>query len=229
MEEDRSMKITKFVPALFVCTFALVVGAVAFAETTTDKTKETTKTTATAPTGDAAHQAMMAEMAKYAMPGKEHETLKSMEGKWKATVKMWTGGPEPQVSEGTTDNEMEFGGRVLESQFKGEMMGSKFSGLSLVGYDNKKKEYWSFWTDDMSTGAMMTTGPASPDGKTITTKGMMEGMDGKPTEHVLTTKIVDANTHTFTMAANMGGKMTTIMEITYSRSGSAQSAAGTEK
>ena len=217
------MKSTKFVSMALACTFALVVGAVAFAETSKDA-----KTT-TPPTGDAATQAMMAEWAKNATPGKEHATLKTMEGKWKATVKTWMGGPEPQVSVGTCDNEMEFGGRVLEGTFKGEMMGSKFNGLSLMGFDNKKREYWSFWTDDMSTGGMMTTGTASADGKTITMKGMMDGMDGKPTEHVLTTKIVDANTHTFTIAQNMGGKMTTMMEITYTRSGSSQSAAGTDK
>jgi hypothetical protein len=133
---------------------------------------------------------------------------------------MWTGPGEPTVTTGTMDNEMEFGGRVLEGTYKGEMMGSKFNGLSLMGYDNRKKEYWSVWTDDMSTSAMMMTGTATADGKTITMKGMMEGPDGKPTEHVMTTKIVDPDTHVFTMAANMGGQMTPMMEITYNRSGS---------
>jgi hypothetical protein len=220
------MKSTKFGPAALLCCGALLLAAPAFADAT-DKAKDAkTTTTATAPQGDAAHQAMMAEMAKYAMPGKEHEMLKGMEGKWKATVKMWTGPGEPTVSEGSMDNEMEFGGRVLEGQFKGTMMGSKFEGLSLMGFDNKKREYWSFWTDDMSTGAAMMTGPASTDGKTITLKGMLEGPDGKPTEHVMTTKIVDADTHVFTMAGNMGGQMVTMMEITYTRQGASRSAQG---
>ena len=215
------MKNTTFLPTALLCCGALLLAAPAFAaDTTTEKTKDTTKAAATAPAGDAAHQAMMAEMAKYAMPGKEHEMLKGMEGKWKATVKMWMAPGEPTVTEGTMDNEMEFGGRVLQGEFKGEMMGSKFNGLSLMGYDNKKKEYWSFWTDDMSTGAMMMTGTATADGKTITMKGTMEGPDGKPTPHVMTTKIVSPDTHVFTMAAEMGGKMTNMMEITYNRSGS---------
>jgi hypothetical protein len=212
------MKSTRFVPAALLCCGALLLAVPASADSHMDKPKDA-KTT-TAPTGDAAHEAMMAEMAKYGMPGKEHAVLKGMEGKWKATVKMWTGPGEPTVTTGTMDNEMEFGGRVLEGTYKGEMMGSKFNGLSLMGYDNRKKEYWSFWTDDMSTSAMMMTGTATADGKTITMKGMMEGPDGKPTEHVMTTKIVDPDTHVFTMAANMGGQMTPMMEITYNRSGS---------
>ena len=217
------MKSTMFVPAALLCCGALLASAPASAESTTDKAKDA-KTAATAPSGDAAHQAMMAEMAKFSMPGKEHETLKGMEGKWKATVKMWTGPGEPTVTQGSMDNEMEFGGRMLEGQFKGDMMGMKMEGLSLMGYDNKKKEFWSFWTDNMSTSAMMMNGPASADGKTITMKGMMDGMDGKPTEHVMTTKIVDPDTHVFTMAAMMGGKMTTMMEITYNRQGSTRTA-----
>ena len=221
------MKSTTFGPAALLCCAALLVSAPAFAETT-DKTKDA-KTTTTTPTGDAAHEAMMAEMAKYAMPGKEHTVLKGMEGKWKATVKMWTGPGEPTVTSGTMDNEMEFGGRVLEGTYKGEMMGSKFNGLSLMGYDNKKKEYWSFWTDDMSTSAMMMWGTATADGKTITMKGTMEGWDGKPTEHVMTTQIVGPDTHVFTMAANMGGKLTPMMEITYNRSGSSNAALGENK
>jgi uncharacterized protein DUF1579 len=226
------MKSTTFGPAALLCCAALLVSAPAFAESHLDKTKDTkaTTTTTTTPTNDAAtHEAMMAEMAKYSMPGKEHATLKSMEGKWKATVKMWTGPGEPTVTEGTMDNEMEFGGRVLEGTYKGEMMGSKFHGLSLMGFDNRKQEYWSFWTDDMNTSAMMMTGTATADGKTITMKGMMEGPDGKPTEHVMTTKIMGPDTHVFTMAANMGGKMTPMMEITYNRSGAAGTALGENK
>ena len=206
--------------AAALCAAVLLGSAMANADTPADKTKK-----AAAPAMTPEQQAMMAEMEKNAMPGKEHALLGTMSGKWKATVKTWMSPGDPQVTEGTMDNEMEFGGRVLEGKFKGEMMGAKFNGLSIMGYDNAKKEYWSFWTDDMSTSSMMTTGPASTDGKTITTKGMMEGMDGKPTEHVLTTTIVNPDQHVFTMSMNMGGQMTKVMEITYNRVGTKSAAA----
>ena len=137
------MKSTMFVPAALLCCGALVASAPAFAVTPADKTKEA-KTTAAAPAADPAHDAMMAEMMKYSMPGKEHAMLKGLEGTWKATVKTWTGPGEPTVSTGTMHNEMELGGRMLEGSFKGDMMGMKMEGLSLMGFDNKKQQYWSF-------------------------------------------------------------------------------------
>lgn len=215
------MKSTTFVPAALLCCGAVLLSAPAFAHS--DKAKDA-KTTAATPVGDAAHQAMMAEMAKYSMPGTEHAVLKSMEGKWKATIKTWMAPGAPTVSTGSMDNEVELGGRMLEGEFKGDMMGMKMEGLSLMGYDNKKKEYWSFWTDNMSTAAMMMYGSGSADGKTITVKGTADGPDGKPTEYMMTTKLVDPDTHVFTMETKMGGKFEKTMEITYNRQGSSRSA-----
>lgn len=209
------MKSRTFVFAALALAGTLLAAPAAFAGADADKAKDTKQ--AATPTGDAAHQAMMAEMAKFAMPGKEHEMFKGMAGKWKATVKMWTGAGEPQVSEGTMDNDVELGGRILEGRFKGTFMGNPMEGLSVMGFDNMKKEYWSFWTDDMSTASMMMTGPASTDANTITMKGTSMGPDGKPAEYVATTKIVDANTHVFTMTTKMGDQMMPMMEITYSR------------
>ena len=218
------MKSTMFVPAALLCCGALLAGAPASAaETPTAKTKDA-KTAATAPAGDAAHQAMMAEMAKYSMPGKEHDLLKSMEGKWKATVKTWMAPGEPTTSTGTMDNDMELGGRMLEGQFKGDVMGMKMEGLSLMGFDNKKKEYWSFWSDNMSTASMMMYGTGTPDGKLITLKGVSDGPDGKPADYVMTTRIVDPDTHVFTMETKMGATMQKMMEITYNRQGTTRSA-----
>lgn len=212
------MKSTMFVPAALLCCAATFAVAPASADSHMDKTKDAKATTAAAAApGDAAHQAMMAEMAKYAMPGKQHEVLKGMEGKWKATVKTWMAPGEPAVSSGTMDNEMELGGRMLTGEFKGDMMGMPMEGLSLMGFDNKKQEFWSFWTDNMSTSSMMMYGPGSADGRTITLKGTADGPDGKPTDYVMTTKIVDADTHVFTMETKMQGKLTPMMEITYNR------------
>lgn len=200
---------------------ALVVGAsllaapVASAASHTEKAKAAP---AAAPATDAAHEAMMAEMMKYAMPGAEHKALEALVGTWKATVKSWFAPGEPTVSEGVMVNTMAFSGRCVEGRYKGMFMGMPMEGLSLMGFDNKKKEYWSFWADNMSTAPTMQTGPAGADGKTIVVKGMMDGMDGTPAETVSTTKVVDADTHVYTMAGKMGDQMVTMMEITYTRS-----------
>lgn len=174
-------------------------------------------TTAAAPAMDPAQAAMMAEMMKYAQPGPEHATLASLVGTWKATVKSWMGPGEPAVSQGTMVNTMQFGGRCLEGRYTGEFMGAPFDGVSLMGFDNQKKEWWSFWTDSMSTSSMMQTGVSSTDGKSIVCHGTMAGMDGKPMECTSTTKLVDADTHVYTMSGKMGDQSMTMMEITYQR------------
>ena len=63
---------------------------------------------------------------------------------------------------------------------------------------------------------MWQIGAPAKDG-TITLTGMTDGPDGKPVECVSTTKMVDANTHVFTMASKMGDQMAPLMEITYTR------------
>jgi len=64
---------------------------------------------------------------------------------------------------------------------------------------------------------MLNTGPASADGKSFVLTGSMDGPDGKPSRLTCTTKLVDADTHVFTMAARMGDQEMTMMEITYTR------------
>ena len=84
---------------------------------------------------DPAMEAQMAEMMKYANPGPQHEKLKAMVGTWDATIKSWSGTPEPMVSTGVMKNEMMLGGRLLESEFKGKWMDQPFEGYGLTGYD----------------------------------------------------------------------------------------------
>lgn len=54
-------------------------------------------------------------------------------------------------------------------------------------------------------------------GKMLTTTATMPGPDGKPADVKMVTKIVDANTHVFSMYGVMGGKEQLMMEITYTR------------
>jgi hypothetical protein len=161
--------------------------------------------------------AMMAEMMKAAAPTAEHKGLEAMVGTWHATVKLFAGPGEPMVSAGTMVNAMQFGGRCLEGRYAGTMMGAPMEGLSLMGFDTQKKEYWAFWTDNLSTSSMMQTGPASADRKAIRVKGVAAGPDGKAMEYVSTTKMVDADTHVYTMDTSMDGKLVPWMEITYKR------------
>ena len=166
---------------------------------------------------DAATEAQMAEMMKYANPGPQHEKLKAMVGTWDATIKSWTGAPEPMVSSGVMKNEMMLGGRLLQSEYKGKWMDQPFDGYGLTGYDLKAGKLKSFWTDTMSTSWMVFDGDISADGKEMTSAGTMDGMDGKPMQVRTVTKLEGADKHVYTMYGQFAGKEMPMMEITYNR------------
>jgi hypothetical protein len=80
-------------------------------------------------------------------------------GEWKFTIKSWMDPEaEPMLSEGTAHRTMELGGRVVEEVVESSMMGQPFEGIGRTGYDNLTGEWWSTWTDNMSTGLMTMTG-----------------------------------------------------------------------
>lgn len=167
------------------------------------------------PKTDAAHDAMTADMMKYSQPVAQHAQLKSMVGTWNATVKQWTGGPEPTVTKGVMKNEMTLGGRYLESKFKGTFEGKPMAGYGLTGYDTRRNQLVSFWVDDMSTTWMTTSGGISADGKELSGAGTIDGMDGKPMTIRTVTKIESPARHVYTMFGTMNGQEMPFMEITY--------------
>jgi hypothetical protein len=170
---------------------------------------------ADAPKADAPHDAMMADMMKYGNPGPQHEKLKAMVGTWNATVKSWTGGPEPVVTKGLMKNSMILGGRFLESRYSGTYDGKPFEGLGLTGYDLKKNQLISLWADGGSTSWSTMTGGISEDGKELTSSSTIDGMDGKPMAVRAVTKIESPTKHVYTMYGTMNGQEMPMVEITY--------------
>lgn len=114
---------------------------------------------------------MMEMMEKMGTPGKQHAMLASWAGDWDCDVKMIEPGVPPEASKMTAKREMMMDGRCLQSKWMGDMMGSPFQGLEMMGYDNGEEMFWSIWMDNMSTGAMMQKGKADASGKVITMTG----------------------------------------------------------
>ena len=164
-------------------------------------------------------QAMMDVYKKLGTPGAPHKMLASMVGSWKTKVKSWcdpnTG---PMESTGTSEHKMLLGGRFLQQEFTGEMMGSPFNGIGVTGYDNHTKKYVSTWMDSMGTALLVFEGTASADGRTITQESRYDDPIKGPMTWRSVTKIVDDNTHVFEMYATYKeGKEEKMMEITYTR------------
>ena len=100
----------------------------------------------------------------------------------------------------------------------GDMMGQKFEGRGLLGYDNKTQLFTTTWVDNMTTGTMTLKGKWDDATKSITFTGTevdpMTGSDAQVRE-VFT--INDDNHSTMEMYRSMGGQETKTMEIKFTR------------
>jgi hypothetical protein len=124
----------------------------------------------------------------------------------------------PVESAGTSEQKMILGGRFLQQEFAGEMMGGTFNGIGVTGYDNHAKKYVSTWLDSMNTTILLFEGTASADGKTITLEAGYDDPIKGPMKWRSVTRIVDDNTHVFEMfGTDKTGKEEKMMDITYTR------------
>jgi hypothetical protein len=164
-------------------------------------------------------QAMMEVYRKLGTPGAPHKVLASMAGSWNTKTRAWMEPDKPPMEgTGTCEQKMLLDGRYLQQEYAGEMMGSPFTGINLIGYDNHTKKYVSTWIDSMSTGIYYFEGTASRDGKRITQESRYDDPVRGPTVWRSVTRIVDDNTLQYEMyLTSKGGKKEKMMEMTVTR------------
>ncbi len=127
---------------------------------------------------------MMEAYMKMMAVNENHTFLKNFVGEWTVETTAWMQpGAEPVKSENMAKAELIYGGRFLQVNFKGTMFGQPFEGLQIVGYDNQKKRYISFWIDSSSTSFYLTEGTRDEKTNVITENGLwpdpMSGTDMK--------------------------------------------------
>jgi len=179
------------------------------------------KSNSSAPAWD---EAAMQRCMEFGTPGPQHAHLAKYAGDWNLTTKMWMEpNAEPEVNTATATSKTIMDGRFLVEkvsgnwEFNGEV--APFEGMAIMGFDNHKKEFFSLWIDNFSTGVMQEWGDMHDNGNTITTFGSMYNpMIGSVVETKSITKVVDANTRSLEMwMPGPDGKMFKHMEITYKR------------
>ncbi|SLM48393.1 conserved exported protein of unknown function [Nitrospira japonica] len=164
-------------------------------------------------------KAMMEKMEKAGAPGEQHKQLAKMEGKWETKTKSWMEpNTPPMETMGSCEHKMVMDGRFLKQKCMGDMMGKKFEGVGVTGYDNTSKKYTSTWMDNMSTSLHVMEGMAG-DAKTINQQGETTCPIRGHMKLRSVMKIVDDNTHVFEMYGtdDKGGQEVKMMEITYTR------------
>lgn len=164
-------------------------------------------------------QTMMEEYKKLATPGEPHKMMAHMEGSWETRTKSWEDPSQPpKESRGTAEMKMILGGRFLQQDVSGQMMGAPFQGLEITGFDNIKQKFVTIWLDSMGTSIMMLEGTASPDGKTITQTSHVDDPIQGPMDLRAVTTIIDNNTFGFEMyGKDKTGKESKWMEMVYNR------------
>ncbi|PKN63457.1 MAG: hypothetical protein CVU57_19455 [Deltaproteobacteria bacterium HGW-Deltaproteobacteria-15] len=164
-------------------------------------------------------QAMMEVYTKLAIPGAPHKALARMVGSWNTRGKYSMDPDQPPMeSTGACEQKMILGGRYLQQEHTGDMMGEAFTGVNIIGYDNHTRKYVSTWIDSMSTGIYYFEGTASADGKTITQECRYDDPVKGPTTWRSITKIVDDNTLVYEMyGIDKKGKEEKMGETTLTR------------
>ena len=173
-------------------------------------------------TASPAEQKMMDAMMKAGTPGKPHQELAKQAGSWDLAVKIWMKpGAPPQESKGTAERTMILGGRVLSQKVNGDPTGGMgpYEGFGLSGFDNVAGKYWGTWTDNMSTGVMMTTGTCSEKTSTCTFKGSYMDPITKKTKHTRMVEHWDGADKSVVEFYETGkdGKEAKTTEVTYTR------------
>jgi hypothetical protein len=154
-------------------------------------------------------------------PGASHRLLAWMAGSWnvKSSCLMEPGG-KPIESTGTSEQKMVLGGRFLQQDYSGDMMGTPFSGIGYCGYDNHTEKYISTWMDSMGTSIYYFEGTASADGRTINQTCDYDDPVRGPVRWRSVTSLVDDNSYRFEMySTDEGGKEERMAEMTYTRRG----------
>lgn len=204
-----------------VCTAALLVGTFAVLPLIAEPTTP-------APQGEMPPEMIeaMQRMEAMSKPGEHHQHLQQWIGEWDLVVK-FSMGPDGPTDENkmTASSKMIMGGRYVMEKVSGEVMDPMsgkslaFEGMSMMGFDNYKKQYFSTWIDNMSTGMLEERGTCDGTGKVITTEGKnFDPMINaeRPSKSVAT--IVDADHRTLEMyAPGPDGKMFKQMHISYTR------------
>lgn len=156
---------------------------------------------------------------KYAAPSDNHKRLEKFVGTWDQSVKWWMyPDAEPTTSKGNATYKWTMDKRYVQGDYTGTMDGQPFKGLKILGYDNFRSEYTSYWIDNMSTSPMIATGSLSD--KELKLSGTHDcTMTGtKDQAFKTTTRFKDANTMVYEMwAPGPDGNMFKTLEVTSTR------------
>ncbi|MCA9320396.1 MAG: DUF1080 domain-containing protein [Planctomycetes bacterium] len=128
----------------------------------------------------------MAAMVKGMTPGPQHAELAKGAGLFAVETTITMPGLPPMTSTGEAEARMILGGRFLEVDATGSMMGMPTASKVIVGYDNTRELYFAQAMSTTSTGTMNSTGRPDDEGRFVYEGTIYEfpTPEGRPFKHV---------------------------------------------
>ena len=166
---------------------------------------------------------MTEDFAALAAPTEEHARLAAFVGTFGATVKLWMGPGDPQITTGEMVNEMDLGGRFLKQTYTGdpgEGPFPDFAGRGFWGYNTIDGLWEGVWIDTASTVLQVERGTLDESGRVWTMEGEMTNpQTGRPISKRSVITLVDDDHHTMEMYFATDEGEAKGMEIRYERRG----------
>jgi Protein of unknown function (DUF1579) len=150
-------------------------------------------------------------------PGDVHKQMSVLAGIWDVEVTYIFGGKE---NKGNAKCEAHWilDGRFLQQDYKSSLMGTPFTVLQYLGYDNRKKKTIELMMDTMNTGVLHNEGSISKDGKVITNEGDYLDPAGKVGKLRTVTTVIDQDHYTLEwFQVEADGKATRMVSMKHTR------------
>ena len=149
----------------------------------------------------------------YETPGAEHAALAPMVGSFNAKVVINMGPQDPENTSYGTYDVRSMGGMWLVGSFKSSFEGNPFEGTSLLGYDQRSKQYVSTWCDTMVSAPQVSRGQWDAAKKQL----VMRGEGAMQAQREITTLMPDGSIDFVAMMRGPDGKESQTMHIVYTR------------
>ena len=130
------------------------------------------------------------------VPGIEHALLQKYVGNWTTEIIAVGEDGKEQRSRGTSTTVSTNPFNTVDD-FHGEFMGMKLDGHGINGFCAVRKQYYTLWTDSMTSSPMILFGDYDPKTKTLAMKGECLGMSGKIEPCRTVTHYQDADHYSF--------------------------------
>jgi hypothetical protein len=147
-----------------------------------------------------------------------HERMAKRAGEYETVSKLTLPDGKAMESKGTAKVTAVLGGRFLQEESEGSLLGMPVSGLKLVSYNADAGQFEAVWMYTGSTAMMTMTGKMNEEKKSVEFAASVPGPKDKKMNFSIVYRFPDADNFVFELTARgEDGSKGPTMETTYTR------------